>query len=87
MTKGDIELAFVREFQCSGIYLGAALSSAERHERVRVSIYRANRQSQQFYDQPFNYADAFRIWSGKNIEQRRTPRVPLTEPEIENSDE
>jgi hypothetical protein len=73
MTKDDLDLAFVREFQCGGLHL-TGVSSMERHERVRSAIYRNGRERDRFHDQVMTYADAFRQWSGKTLEQRSAPR-------------
>lgn len=77
MSRDDIDLAFVREFQCSGLQL-AGVSSLERYDRVRSAIYKAGRQNAKFCD-GMTYAQAFRAWSGRSLEQRAKLR-PVSDP-------
>lgn len=81
MTRDDIELAFIREFQVLGAQLDRTVSFLERCERVRVAIYREQRQAQPFHGSGMTYAEAYREWAGSELEKRAKPRpvppVPL----------
>jgi hypothetical protein len=81
-TRDDIELAFVREFQCLGQQL-AGVSLLERQERVRVAIHKAGKAGAVFHVEPaLSYAEAYRVWSGKSLELRAKPRphIPVDLP-------
>lgn len=80
MNRADIELSFIRAFQVGGMQLGAAVSIAEKHQRVRLSIYRQGLQAEIFPGMTCTWAEAYRLWSGKNLEQRAKPR-PSNKPE------
>jgi hypothetical protein len=76
VTSQEIDLAFIREFHVLGSRLG--FSHSERVENVRKAIYANHRDKLAFCGQQLSYADAFRIWCGRALEQRssKTP-TPL----------
>ena len=82
MTRDDIEFAFIREFQCRGCQI-VGVSLLERQERVRVAIHQNGRAAELLHvEPPLTYAEAFRVWSGKNLEMRAKPRphIPVDLP-------
>lgn len=78
MSRDDLELAFVRQFQLrdedGALVRLVDVSIHEKHERVRVAIWRQKLTDKPFHCQAFTYAEAFRMWSGHSIEARTKPR-------------
>lgn len=91
MTRDDLELVFVRQFQLrdedGALIRLVDVSMNEKHERVRLSIWRQKLNDKPFFGEPFTYGDAFRMWSGKSVEARTKPRPsPVELLEIENDE-
>jgi len=57
--REDFELACIREFSHSGLYLGAAVSREERRERIRVSILREHKAHLRWQNSALTYADLY----------------------------
>lgn len=72
--KDDIELAFIREFSCASNLIGKSKGKPERRERVRQAIYMSNRINEKFYNEPYNYAEAFRLCYGERLDRRAATR-------------
>ncbi len=70
MTPEDIELAFIREFSLAGNLIGKTVARMERRERVRQAIYAGRLINAQFYEEPMNYAEAFRVCYGERLDRR-----------------
>jgi hypothetical protein len=84
VSREEIELAFIRTFQVGGAQLGSSVSIAEKHHRVRLAIYRQGLQAEIFPGMTCTWAEAYRLWSGKNLEQRAKPRPSKPTEEIDH---
>jgi hypothetical protein len=59
VEQEEFELACVREFSHSGLYLGVGVSRVERRERIRSAILREHKAQLRWQDARFTYADIF----------------------------
>jgi len=59
VEQEEFELACVREFSHSGLYLGVSVSRVERRERIRSAILREHKAQLRWQDSQFTYADIY----------------------------
>lgn len=59
VTREEFELACVREFSHSGLYLGVSVSREERRERIRAAILREQKAYRHWQTSGFTYADIY----------------------------
>jgi hypothetical protein len=59
ISQEEFELACVREFAHSGLYLGVGVSRVERRERIRSAILREHKPQLRWQDSQFTYADIY----------------------------
>jgi hypothetical protein len=70
----EIEDAFIAELQANGERNWRALSRKERSARVRIQIFKNNRQKQRFHESELTYSEAFQLFYGEKLEQRGMTR-------------
>jgi hypothetical protein len=59
VPQEEFELACVREFSHSGLYLGVGVSRVERRERIRSAILREHKANLHWQDSRLTYADIY----------------------------
>jgi hypothetical protein len=59
MTREEFELACIREFSHSGLYLGLGVSREERRERIRTAILQEHKAHRRWQKSDLTYADVY----------------------------
>ena len=59
VTRGEFELACIREFSHSGHHVGLLASRHERRERIRAAILRENKIHERWHHSSYTYAEVF----------------------------
>jgi hypothetical protein len=59
VEQEEFELACIREFSHSGLYLGVGVSRVERRERIRSAILREHKAELRWQGSQFTYAEIY----------------------------
>jgi hypothetical protein len=80
VERADIEMALIRILSVHGLILSSEnMSTADRRERIRVTIMERRCQHGMFNDE-LTYAQAYKRCYGQSVELRKSPRPELAGP-------